>query len=431
MSKVWDALVARSLVDKITFMQFRGVVTAPMFKDTMLAQLWSLVGTFFDKYKKVPSMDEMVAWLRTMSASERERAKDYIAEVRRLYEDPPRFDPSVLREEAVAAVRQFMVEQMLLDGSAMHEAGRIDYDGLMSTMKDILTVSVDTSLGVELNARVGETIATITADDQFDFIKTGIRGLDRIIGGFKRGQFACGIAPSGVGKSTFLVNHAVAAARQGRNVLLLTVELEDFRVAERVVRRIAKMGRKELRVGQVEAGRWVERFFRMSGSRLFIKYARPNSFTVDDLYNYLDRLHAIADFEPELVAIDYLDEMRSSADDRRKDTRHQHSGIARDLTGLAKERQNSVVTETQTNRAALGKRKLTEKDVGEDYGKVKIADLNYAICQTDDEYKTGQARVRILKNRDGWGKGREVPVLVDYDRMLVESMEPKVFEEED
>ena len=431
MNKVWDALVARSFVDKIMFMQFRDVVTAPMLRDTMLAQLWGLVGTFFDKYKKVPSMDEMVAWLRTMPASERERAKDYIAEVKRLYEDPPRFDPLVLREEAVAAVRQFMVEQLLLDGSAMHEAGRIDYDGLMSTMKDILTVSVDTSLGIELNAQVDETIATITADDQFDFIKTGIKGLDRIIGGFKRGQFACGIGSSGAGKSTFLVNHAVAAARQGKDVLLLTVELEDFRVAERIVRRIAKMGRKELRVGQVEAGRWVERFFRMSGSRLFIKYARPNSFTVDDLYNYLDRLHTIADFEPELVAIDYLDEMRASADDRRKDTRHQHSGIARDLTGLAKERQNSVVTETQTNRAALGKRKLTEKDVGEDYGKVKIADLNYAICQTEDEYKTGQARVRILKNRDGWGKGREVPVLVDYNRMLVESMEPKVFQEDD
>ena len=82
-------------------------------------------------------------------------------------------------------------------------------------------------------------------------------------------------------------------------------------------------------------------------------------------------------------------------------------------------------------QAALGKRKLTEKDVGEDYGKVKIADLNYAICQTEEEYKTGQARVRILKNRDGRGRGREVNVTVNYDKMLVESMEPKVFQEDD
>jgi hypothetical protein len=366
-----------------------------------------------------------------MPASERERAKDYIAEVKRLYDDPPRFDPDVLREETVAAIRQFKVEQMLLDGSAMHEAGRIDFDSLMASMRDILSVSVDASLGIELNIQVDEMIDKITAADQFDFIKTGIRGLDKIIGGFRRGQFACGIAPSGVGKSTFLVNHAVAAAKQGRNVLLLTVELEDFRVVERLIRRITKMGRKQLQSNQVEAGTWVTKFFNMTHSRLFVKYARPNSFTVDDLDNYLDRLQGIADFEPELVAIDYLDEMQSSADDRRRDIRHQHSGISRDLTGLAKGRSVAVATETQTNRAALGKRKLTEKDVGEDYGKVKIADIVYAICQTEDEYRTGQARIRILKNRDGFGRGREVPVTVDYDRMLVESLEPKVFQEDD
>lgn len=431
MSRIWDALVARSLVDKVTFMQFRDVVTPPMLKDSMLVQVWNLVGTFFDKYRKVPSIDEMIAWLRTMPASERERAKDYIAEVRRLYDDPPRFDPDVLREEVVAAIRQFKVEQMLLDGSAMHEAGRIDFDSLMASMRDVLSVSVDASLGIELNAHVGEMIQQVTAAEHFDFIKTGIHGLDRIIGGFRRGQFACGLAPSGVGKSTFLVNHAVAAAKQGRNVLLLTVELEDFRVVERIVRRVAKMGARELQSKEAEAATWVTKFFKMTGSRLFVKYARPNSFTVGDLDNYLDRLQGISDFEPELVAIDYLDEMRASADDRRKDTRHQHSGISRDLTGLAKDRRVAVVTETQTNRAALGKRKLTEKDVGEDYGKVKIADICYAICQTEDEYRTGQARIRILKNRDGFGRGREVPVHVDYDRMLVESMEPRVFQEDE
>ena len=175
MSRVWHALVARSLVSKVTFMQFRDIVTAPMLKDNMLVQIWSLIGTFFDQYKKVPSIDEMIAWLRTMPASERERAKDYIAEVRRLYDDPPRFDPDVLQEEIVVAVRQFMVEQMLLDGSAMHEAGRIDYDSLMANMRDILSVNVDASLGIELNAQVDEMIDKVTAAEQFDFILLSLR----------------------------------------------------------------------------------------------------------------------------------------------------------------------------------------------------------------------------------------------------------------
>lgn len=429
--RVWEALVARALVDKVAFVQFRDVVTAPMFKDTKLAQVWGLIGTFYDQYKKSPTLDEMTAWLRTLQASERERGPEYVELVGRLCTDPPKFDPRVLREEVVSAVQAFKVEQMILDGTAMHEAGRFDLDALMGSMRDILAVNVDASLGIELNARVDEMVERVTAEEQSDHISTGIEGLDKIIRGWTVGQFVCGIAPSGVGKSTFLVNHAVAAAAQGRDVLLLTVELEDFRVVERLIRRIAKMGRNDLQERSVEAGAWVSKFFRLTRSRMFVKYARPNSFTVADLDTYLDRLEAIAGFTPQMVAIDYLDEMRPSADDRRKDVRHQHSGMARDLAGLAKDRRVAVVTETQTNRQALGKRKLTEMDVGEDYGKVKIADVNYAICQTEDEYKTGQARVRILKNRDGFGRGREVPVRVDYDKMLVRSLESNVYQEDD
>jgi len=430
MNRVWNALVARAMVDKVTFVQFRESITPAMFRDSMLSRVWGLIGSFFDKYRKVPSMDEMMSWLRTMPASERDRVEEYETECKRLYESPPDFDKDVLHEEIIGAIKQHKVEQLLLDGSAMHEAGRIDYDSLMVSMKDILNVSVDTSLGFEVNECVDEVIDRIADPERIDLIPTGISGLDAIIGGWQRGQFACGIAPSGVGKSTFLVNHAIAAAIHGFKTLLLSVELEAHRVVERVVKRITKMTTKDIMRGTEQAKKVADRFFRFTHARMFVRYARPGSFTVADLDNYLDRLEALEDFVPDLVCIDYLDEMRPNSDDRRVEKRHQHSGIARDLTGLAKDRGVAVVTETQTNRKAVGKRKVTEQDIGEDYGKIKIADINYAICQTEEEYKTQQARIRILKNRDGRGKGREVPVKVDYARMVVHSLEARTYRDE-
>lgn len=429
MNRIWDALVARALVDKITFVQFRDVVTPAMLKDSMLNQVWKLAGSFFDRYKKMPSQDEMTAWLRTLPASERERGDDYTSELSRLYGKPADFNKDVLRDEVVEAIKQHKVEQLLLDGSAMHEAGRLDYESLMSSMKDILNVSLDTSLGLDVFKVAEETIDRMSSPERDEYITTGITGLDKLIGGWKKGQFACGIAPSSVGKSTILVNHAVGAAVHEHNVLLLTVELEDFRVVERVIKRIAKMTDNEFKKDKQKAKETVGKFFRFTHSRLIVKYARPGSFTVADLDNYLDRLEIMEDFVPDLVAVDYLDEMRPSADDRRVEKRHQHSGIARDLTGLAKDRQVAVVTETQTNRNAVNKEKVTEKDIGEDYGKIKIADVNYAICQTEKEYNSLQARLRILKNRDGRGKGKEVHVKIDYPKMVVRSLEAKTYQE--
>ena len=62
---------------------------------------------------------------------------------------------------------------------------------------------------------------------------------------------------------------------------------------------------------------------------------------------------------------------------------------------------------------------------------MKVSDIVYAVCQTSEEYDANQARIRMLKIRDGPGRGREVPVRVDYEKMVVESLESRTFKEED
>lgn len=427
MNPVWETFVSRSLQDRTIFLQLREHVDRIMFQDNLLGNIWELLCGFFDEYAKLPTLKEFVIWLRRLPAYEKERAGSYVERMNALYAMTNDVSNEVLLGEAEEAIRQYRIGQMLMNGTAMLEAGRINYDDMQRQMREILRTRLDMDLGMELNKDPGHLITQVLQDERYEPISSGIQGLDRSLGGgWFRGQILCGIGPPGVGKSTFLLNHAVGAVQEGYDVLLLTVELQALMVAERVIRRIAKRTREEMVREVRETEQWMETWFALAGSRFFLKYATPGTFTVHDLDAYLDRLSNLEGFVPDVVVVDYLDEMGASKDDRRRDLRHQHSGIARDLAGLAKERNHVAITMTQTNRAALGKKKLSEKDIGEDFGKIKIVDLSYAICQTQEEYDAKQARIRWLKMRDRPGKGREIPVYVDYELMTVRSLEQQM-----
>ena len=136
MSAVWDAFVARALMKRGLFVQFRGVIKSVMFKDTVLGQLYNLLCSFFDEYRKLPTRDEFLAWLRTLPKSEQERMEQYVGKLKVLYDSPPEFGDDVLTSEVVEGVRRHMIEEMLLDGAGMVDAGRVDYEKLLTQMKD-------------------------------------------------------------------------------------------------------------------------------------------------------------------------------------------------------------------------------------------------------------------------------------------------------
>jgi len=429
MSTVWEPIVARMLADRDMVLQFKDLIEAPMFQDNQLGLIWDRLCEFVEEYQKLPTMKELILTLHRLPVHEKDRIPQHVDRIEALMKVSCEVTHDVAVTEALESVRQYQISQLILDGTAMLETGKVNYEQLQSKMRDILSVTADSDLGLELSQNPEPIVRMALAEERFDSIKTGIANLDKSLeGGWYKGQFFCGIGPSGVGKSTFLVNHAVGGAQDGKNVLLLTVELQAPMVAERVIRRVAKRTRYQLMHELDETTRWVKWFFGVNESRLIIKYAEPGKFTVSDLDGYLDRLKLMCDFTPDLLVIDYLDEMRAEKDDRRQEVRHQHHAIARGLVGLAKMRNIAVCTMTQTNRQALGKKKLTELDIGEDYGKIKVADLVYAICQTQEEYDARQARLRWIKKRDLPGRGQEIPIMVDYSRMIVAGLGEEIME---
>ena len=424
---VWDRLVARAMTNSTVFAQFKDSISPDVFQDRVLATLWTQLGGFYKEYSRNPSHTEMLMWLRRLPPHQKDRISEYIAKVEGYYTKPIDVSDEVLAGEVTEGIKQDLTEKLILSGSAMLDAGQVSYDELESQMKTIISTSTDLDLGIDIGSDPAAAFNRSISAERFVPIPTGITGLNKTLdGGWYRKQFVCGIGASGIGKSTFLVNHAVAGAYAGFNTLLLTVELEDVMVIERVIQRITQRTRSELLEQRDESIGWMSKWFGRAEGRLVVKQARSGRFTVSDLEAYLDRLEILENFVPDLIVIDYLDELKPSKEQSRLEKRHQHRGIAQDLVGLAKVRNAAVVTMTQTNREALEVKKVTLKHIGEDYGKVQVADLVFAICQTQDEYDKQQARIRWLKKRDRGGKGQEVPVWIDYGIMMVESLEKRI-----
>lgn len=424
---IWDRLIGKAMTSSTVYAQFREVITPDMFKDRLLATLWTQLGGFYQEYGRAPAQTEMLVWLRRLPPHQKERVAEYIHKVENYYSQPSDIGDDVLAGEVTEAIKQDLTEKLILAGSAMLDSGQVNYDELESQMKGIIGTTTDLDLGIDIGRDPAAAYDLAINQERFTPIPTGIEGLNKTLnGGWYKKQFVCGIGSSGIGKSTFLVNHACAAAYAGFNTLLLTVELDDVMVVERILQRITQRTREELLEQRDESIGWISRWFGRADARLVVKQARSGRFTVSDLEAYLDRLEMLEGFVPDLIVVDYLDELRPSAEQRRQDKRHQHRGIAQDLVGLAKVRDVAVVTMTQTNREALEKKKVTLKHIGEDYGKVQVADLVFAICQTQDEYDKQQARIRWLKKRDRGGKGQEVPIWVDYGIMMVESLDKRI-----
>ena len=287
-------------------------------------------------------------------------------------------------------------------------------------------VSEGTLVKYDLGMEHKENIETRIALRQFskyeDRIPTLIKGLDRWLRGgvSKKELMIIGAAPN-VGKSAILVNIAVAGLQNEESVLYLSCELDDSKIAERVEQRICLMTDDEIMNSKEKATKRLKRFYKLSGSRLFIKSVGSGDWNVNNIRAYLQQLKLKEDFIPTLLVIDYLDELKSSFG---YDNYYaSETEITASLVNIAKEFDIPVVTATQASKEAVGKKIVTEKEIAQCFQKIRKADIILTICQTMEEEEDGIARIYIAKNRNNPGKHKQIPIKIDFKRMYMTDLE--------
>lgn len=136
---------------------------------------------------------------------------------------------------------------------------------------------------------------------------------------------------------------------------------------------------------------------------------------VNTLRSYLTQLKNYYDFAPSVIIIDYLELLVTDADLAEYQAQER---LAQELRGLAIEHECLVWTATQTNREGKKVNLITDTELADSYGKTRVCDLVFSINQTEEEFDKGEARVYIIKSRNG--RARFVlPAIMDYQRLVV------------
>ena len=207
---------------------------------------------------------------------------------------------------------------------------------------------------------------------------------------------------TGVGKSLFMCHCAADNLMQGLNVLYITLEMAEERIAERIDANLLNVTMDELENLPKET--YVKRMQRIkekTPGRLIIKEYPTSSAGSANFRHLLNELRLKKNFQPDIVFIDYLNICASS---RIKTGANVNSytyikAIAEELRGLAVEFNVPIVSATQTTRSGYGNSDVELTDTSESFGLPATADFMFAIITSEELEELGQLMVKQLKNR--------------------------------
>jgi len=291
----------------------------------------------------------------------------------------------------------------LMDSIAIYDSKDKDRDSdaIPGLLTDALAVSFDPHVGHDYLEDYNE---------RYDFyhlkeerISFGLDYFDKITkGGIPNKTLNIALAGTGVGKSLFMCNFASTVLLQGKNVLYITLEMAEERIAERIdanlldtnIQDISEIPRPmfETKVGNLQ---------KKTQGKIFIKEYPTASAHSGHFEALLKELSIKKAFHPDIIFIDYLNICASS---RYRAGSNVNSytvvkSIAEELRGLAVKYNIPVVSATQTTRSGSTSTDPNLTDTSESFGLPATADLMFALISNDELDQMGQIMVKQLKNR--------------------------------
>ena len=274
-------------------------------------------------------------------------------------------------------------------------------DAIPSILSNALAVSFDNNIGHDYLENYKERYEFYHRQE--DKIQFDLEYFNKITkGGLPNKTLNIALAGTGVGKSLFMCHVASSVLLQGRNVLYITLEMAEERIAERIDANLLNVPIQQLTdLPRQMFETKVTNLSKKTQGTLIIKEYPTASAHSGHFKALLNELALKKSFKPDIIFIDYLNICASS---RYKSNLSVNSysyikAIAEELRGLAVEANVPIVSATQTTRSGYGSSDVELTDTSESFGLPATADLMFALISTEELEELGQLMVKQLKNR--------------------------------
>jgi replicative DNA helicase len=296
------------------------------------------------------------------------------------------------------AIYLALMESIALADGQDEKKGR---DAIPSILSDALSVSFDNHIGHDyLNDYEERYESYHKKEDKIEFDLEFFNKITK--GGIPNKTLNIALAGTGVGKSLFMCHVASSVLLQGKNVLYITLEMAEEKIAERIDANLLNVNIQDIvDLPRKTFENKVTNLSQKTQGTLIIKEYPTASAHSGHFKSLLQELALKKSFRPDIIFIDYLNICASS---RHKANASVNSysyikAIAEELRGLAVEANVPIVSATQTTRSGFASSDVDLTDTSESFGLPATADLMFALISTEELEALNQIMVKQLKNR--------------------------------
>ena len=362
--------------------------------------IYEEIADFASKYDKVPTQEVLTINLQNRNDLTDDTYKDSIQTISDLS------DEWVDYEWLLDATEKFCKDRAiylaLMQSIKIADGGdkKVSRDAIPSILQEALAVSFDEHVGHDYVENVDERYEYYHKDESkipFDIEKFNMITK----GGLPNKTLNIALAGTGVGKSLFMCHQAAACLQQGKNVLYITCEMAEEKIAERIDANLLDLNIKDIGTipEQIFTSK-IKEIGRKTQGRLIIKEYPTASAHSNHFKSLLNELGLKKYFKPDIIFIDYLNICASSRYKGHIVNSYTYvKAIAEELRGLAVEHEVPIVSATQTTRSGFGNSDVDLTDTSESFGLPATADFMFALISTEELEQSGRIMVKQLKNR--------------------------------
>ena len=363
--------------------------------------IYEKISKFIDDYNAIPSKDALVIAVQNDKSLNEDQYKEVVDYIHDL--DPTEHNKEWLYKETEKFCKDKAIYNAILSSIAIID-GRDkaqSEDGIPQLLQDALGVCFDNNVGHDYLE---------SADSRYEFyhrqesrIPFDLDYFNKITnGGLPNKTLNVCLAGTGVGKSLFMCHVAASVLAQGKNVLYITLEMAEERIAERIDANLMNITMDQLKdLPKALFDSRIEKIRNKTEGSLIIKEYPTAGAHSGHFKSLLNELQLKKQFKPALIVIDYLNICASS---RFKGGANINSytlikSIAEELRGLAVEENVPILSATQTTRGGYGNTDVELTDTSESFGLPATVDFMFALISTEEMEALNQLMVKQLKNR--------------------------------
>ena len=430
LSQNLNKTILRSLLNNEDYLRKVIPFLKPNYFEGPLKIIFRQIGAFVDKHNTLPTLEAFRIDLEQNDKLSDDMFTEISAMLPEIFSEPD-IDQDFLLENT-----EKWCQERALHIAVMESINILDGKNEKMT-KNAIPEILSEALGVGFDVNIGHDYIE-NAEERYEFynrveekLPFDLDNFNKITkGGLPDKTLNIALAGTGVGKSLFMCHVAANALLQGKNVLYITMEMAEERIAERIDANLLDIPIDQLdKLPKTMFAEKIEALSKKTVGKLIVKEYPTGSAHVGHFRALLKELKLKRSFIPDIIFIDYLNICSSSRMKAMGGAINSYTyvkAIAEELRGLAVEFAVPMVSATQTTRSGYGNSDPGLEDTSESFGLPATADLMFALISNEELEQSGQIMVKQLKNRyNDPGKYKRFVIGIDRSKMRLYDAAPQ------